>query len=57
MRVVTAKIPEELVEELEKWSKILRLTKSELIRRAVKHYIKQLEAEHGIKRIKVVRVG
>jgi len=57
VKVTTVKMPEDLLWKLDFWAKTLKVSRSELIRRAVKHYIKVLEAEYGLRRgVKIVRL-
>jgi len=45
MRVVTVKMPKEMVEELDLWARLLGKTRSELLRKAVEYYLRLLRAE------------
>jgi metal-responsive CopG/Arc/MetJ family transcriptional regulator len=54
MRVVSFKIEEELLELLERYAVVKNMSKSEVIRRAIKQYISErLEAPVVTKRIRV----
>jgi metal-responsive CopG/Arc/MetJ family transcriptional regulator len=54
MRVVSFKIEEELLELLERYAIIKNMSKSEVIRRAIRHYISQnFEKPVVTKRIRV----
>ncbi len=55
MRVVSFKIEEDLLELLEEYSKKRSMSKSEIIRRALRSYIsKNAEKPFATKRIKII---
>ena len=43
MRVVSFKVDEILLEQLEEYARRKRVTKSELIRRAIREYLREIE--------------
>ena len=42
-RVITVKIDKETLEKLEFWSRVEGVTRSELVRQAIRHYLRHLE--------------
>ena len=58
MRIITVKIPEELVEKIDRRAIMLGISRSELIRRAIEWYLDEpnkLPYKPRIERIRVVR--
>jgi len=41
LKVVTVKMPQELIEAMEEMSRVLGITRSEFIRKAVSHYLRE----------------
>ena len=55
MKTISVKMPDEIVEELDIWARILGKTRSELVRKAVEYYLRLLRNElpYPPKRIKL----